>query len=49
MHTCDFPQDKVDRSWVYKKRLERLVFMDKKKGTWSEWLAVAMEIVRQAR
>ena len=38
MHTCDFPQERVD-----KKRLERLVFMDKNKGTRSERLAGAME------
>ena len=49
MHTCDFPRERVDRAWVYKKRLERLVFMNKKKGTWSEWLAVAMVMVRQTR
>ena len=28
-------QERVDKAWVYKKRLERVVFMDKKKGTWS--------------
>ena len=31
-----------------KKRLERLVFMDKNKGTRSERLAGAMEMARQA-
>ena len=25
---------RLDRAWVYKKRLERLVFMDEKQGTW---------------
>ena len=42
-------QERVDKAWIYKKRLERVVFMDKKKGTWSEWLAVAMVMVRQTR
>ena len=48
-HTCDFHRERVDRAWVYKKRLERLVFMNKKKVTWSEWLDVAMVMVRHTR
>ena len=38
-------QERVDKAWVYKKRLERVVFMDKKKGTWSGRLTGAMEMV----
>ena len=38
-------QERVDKAWIYKKRLERVVFMDKKKGTWSGRLTGAMEMV----
>ena len=38
----------VTRAWVSDKRMERLVFTDKKKRVWNERLTGAMEMARQA-
>ena len=38
----------VTRAWVSDKRMERLVFTDKKKRAWNERLPGAMEMARQA-
>ena len=44
----DFMEKVVTWAWVSDKRMERLVFTDKKKRAWNERLPGAMKMARQA-